>query len=124
MPHMPRCGQRQMLAMAHTLLPCSPSPEATNAAGWYAQERDDLATKVARLEADVADRSSAMSVEAGAMAAAAAAARAELAAAQTVSVAGTLAGMSWLSTVGTLGPALCWQDVGCMGSTMSESLNV
>lgn len=50
------------------------------------QERNDLVAKVERLEADTADKTTAMSAEAGAIAAAAEAARAELAAAQTVHI--------------------------------------
>jgi hypothetical protein len=48
------------------------------------QERADLMEKVVQLEAEVAERTSAMSAEAGAIALAAEAARAELAAAQMV----------------------------------------
>jgi hypothetical protein len=50
----------------------------------YSQEQADLMEKVARLEAEVAERTSSMSAEAGAIALAAEAARAELAAAQLV----------------------------------------
>lgn len=48
------------------------------------QERSGLVETVARLEAEVAERTSSMSAEAGAIALAAEAARAELAAAQMV----------------------------------------
>jgi hypothetical protein len=48
------------------------------------QERFGLVETVARLEAEVAERTSSMSAEAGAIALAAEAARAELAAAQMV----------------------------------------
>jgi hypothetical protein len=50
----------------------------------YVQERTDLMAKVVQLEAEVAERTSSMSAEAGAIALAAEAARAELAAAQMV----------------------------------------
>lgn len=56
----------------------------TNCLHEQMQERVDLVETVARLEAEVAERTSSMSAEAGAIALAAEAARAELAAAQMV----------------------------------------